>query len=294
MLAGFFAAAVLSKFGWSSLFMAGGLGAVGFGLLLGVSLPETPRFLARHSRTWPELAALLRRLSQPVGPAATFVDPAERAATGPADYRALFAGSLLRDTLSLWTAGLVCFWVVYCVFSWLPTALNSGGLSPAMASYGLAAWNLGGIFGALLCAGAVTRFGSRAPLAVCCIGAAIASFLLRNVSVLEDTRLMIYGLGIHGFFVNAVQSLLFALCAFVYPTSIRATGTASAIAFGRLGAIGSAFGGVYLINRGGASGFLGMLSLSMLLVLAGLLIGKRRIPALAPRTSHDLNRTPAS
>jgi len=90
---------------------------------------------------------------------------------------------------------------------------------------------------------------------------------------------MIYGLGIHGLFVNAVQSLLFALCAFVYPTSIRATGTASVLAFGRIGAIVSAFWGVYLIIHGGTQMYLTMMSWAMLLVLAALLLGKRQIPA---------------
>ena len=294
MFAGFVAASVLSRSGWSSLFFVGGLGAIGFGVVLGLSLPETPRFLARHSRTWPELVALLERLSRPIAPASTFMDPAEQGGTKSANFGTLFAGSLRRDTISLWMAGLVCFWVVYCAFSWLPTALSSEGLSPSMASYGLAAWNLGGVLGALLCAAAVTRFGSRWPLAFCCLGAAATSFVLRDVNALKSTHLMIYGLGVHGFFVNAVQSLLFALCAFVYPTSIRATGTASALAFGRIGAIGSAFGGVYLIIRGGAPAFLGMLSLSMLLVLAALMIGKRRIPALARRASRGVASTSAS
>lgn len=38
----------------------------------------------------------------------------------------------------------------------------------------------------------------------------------------------------------AVQSTMFALCAHVYPAAVRATGTASALAFGRFGAILSA------------------------------------------------------
>ena len=53
----------------------------------------------------------------------------------------------------------------------------------------------------------------------------------RFTVLLADTSLLIFGLGVHGMFVNAVQSTMYALCAYVYPTSVRATGTASALAF---------------------------------------------------------------
>jgi AAHS family 4-hydroxybenzoate transporter-like MFS transporter len=103
-----------------------------------------------------------------------------------------------------------------------------GGLSPAIAGSGLTAYNLGGVFGALICAVVITRFGSRWPIVICCAGAALTAYLLQGVNVAQDTNLFIAGIGLHGLFVNAVQCSLYALCAFVYPTLVRATGTASA------------------------------------------------------------------
>ena len=80
------------------------------------------------------------------------------------------------------------------------------------------------------------------------------------------------------FFVNAVQSTMYALCAYVYPTSVRATGTASALAFGRIGAITSAFAGAAVITAGGASSYLLMLGGAMAVVLIALALVKRHIP----------------
>ena len=93
----------------------------------------------------------------------------------------------------------------------------------------------------------------------------------------DNTSLLIFGLGLHGLFVNAVQSTMYALCAFVYPTQVRATGTASALAFGRLGAILSAFAGAAVITAAGAAGYLGMLGGAMVLVFVALSVVRNHI-----------------
>jgi MFS transporter, AAHS family, 4-hydroxybenzoate transporter len=74
---------------------------------------------------------------------------------------------------------------------------------------------------------------------------------------------------------------MFALCAYVYPTAVRATGTASALAFGRFGAILSAFAGAAVITSGGASAYLMMLGGAMILVFVALAGVRRHIPPLA-------------
>jgi AAHS family 4-hydroxybenzoate transporter-like MFS transporter len=79
-------------------------------------------------------------------------------------------------------------------------------------------------------------------------------------------------------FVNAVQSTMYALCAFMYPTSVRATGTASALAFGRLGAILSAFAGAAVITAGGAMAYLALLGTAMVFAMIALLVVRRHIP----------------
>jgi AAHS family 4-hydroxybenzoate transporter-like MFS transporter len=110
-----------------------------------------------------------------------------------------------------------------------------------------------------------------------CWGRATAYFPPRG-QCRPDTNLFIAGIGLHGLFVNAVQCSLYALCAFVYPTLVRATGTASALAFGRLGAILSSFAGAAVITAGGAHAYLTLLGSAMVVTLVAMLVVRRHIP----------------
>ncbi|MGY2048054.1 MFS transporter [Methylobacterium sp. JK268] len=285
MLAGLFAGSVIPALGWRALFWLGGLIPVALGLVLALALPETPRFLARRPARWPELARLLGRMARPLPAGTVFVDATERAAAAREGVSALFAPGLARDTLALWAAFFLNLLAIYSAFSWLPTMLVAEGLSVAVAGSGLTAYNLGGVFGALLCALAINGLGSRWPLLLCCLGGAATAFALEAVDVRTHADLLILGLGLQGFFANATQSTMYAVCAHVYPTSVRATGTASALAFGRLGAILSAFAGAAVITAGGAGAYLTLLGGAMAGVAAALAVLRGHIPALAHRTA---------
>ena len=280
MLAGLFASAVLPALGWRALFFICGSLPLILSLLLVLGLPESPRFLVRRSARWAELSGLLARMSRTIPADATFSDRIEQRAEQRKGLAALFETGLARDTIAIWCAFFMCLLAVYSAFSWLPTMLTSEGLDVAVAASGLTAYNMGGVFGALFCAVAIARFGSRWPLLACCIGATASALVIQQLGTKDHTSLLIAGLGVHGLFVNAVQSTMFALCAYVYPTAVRATGTASALAFGRFGAILSAFAGAAVITSGGASAYLLMLGGAMILVFVALAAVRRHIPPL--------------
>lgn len=279
MLAGLFAGQVLPAYGWRALFFMGGALAIALGILLLIMLPESPRYLSRHPRRWGELSKLLSRMQRPMADGVRYTDVREQANEKQGGFRALFAAGFGRDTIAIWVAFFMCLTAVYSAFSWLPTMLASEGLPLSIAGSGLTAYNLGGVIGALACAVAMTRWGSLWPLAICCMGAAVSAFAMLKVDAMQNSGLLIFGFGVHGLFVNAVQSTMYALCAFIYPTSVRATGTASALAFGRLGAILSAFVGATVITRGGAQGYLTLLGAVMVVALIALLLVRRHIPA---------------
>ena len=111
----------------------------------------------------------------------------------------------------------------------------------------------------------------------------LSAFAMSNMQVADNVALLIFGFGVHGMFVNAAQVSLYALCAYVYQTSVRATGTATALAVGRGGGILSAFIGAAVITSGGASGFLGLLAATMLLAAVAVFAVRRHIPGLAQR-----------
>ncbi|MGO4329136.1 MFS transporter [Cupriavidus sp. 2TAF22] len=280
MLAGLFAGVVLPHYGWRSLFFIGGTFPLVCGVLLLAVLPESPRFLARKHHRWPELRDLLSRMARPTAESTVFKDIGEQATEKRAGFSALFEASLIRDTLAIWSAFFMCLIAVYSAFSWLPTMLSAEGLPIGIASSGLTAWNLGAVIGGLGCAVAIARFGSRWPMVIASSGAAASAFLLQSVNAGKNTDLFIFGLGVHGMFVSAIQCTLYAVCAYVYTTNVRATGTASALAFGRLGSILSAFLGAIVITAGGASAYLGLLGSAMLFVTVALLVIKRHIPSL--------------
>ena len=283
LFAGLFASAVLPMYGWRGLFWIGGLVPVAYSVLLFFKLPESPRFLARKPARWPELGKLLARMQRPTEANTVFVDAMEQRTEEKAGFAALFQNGRARDTLAIWAAFFMCLLAVYSAFSWLPAMLASEGMSPAIASAGLTAYNFGGVFGALTTAVVISRYGSRWPIALCCVGGAVTAYLLQSVNLAQNTNLFIVGIGLHGLFVNAVNCSLYALCAYVYPTLVRATGTASALAFGRFGAILSSFVGAAVITAGGANGYLTLLGTAMVVTLMAMLVLRNHIPSAVSR-----------
>jgi MFS transporter, AAHS family, 4-hydroxybenzoate transporter len=266
--------------GWRALFFAGGAMPIVFLLLLLVALPESPRFLARRPKRWPELTRMLERMHRSVAADTGFIDPADPVSTRQEGFTSVFKAQYRWDTIALWASFFTSLLAIFCTFNWLPTMLVTAGLSSRTASEGLTAWNIGGVFGAVLCALVIGRLGSRGPMLACCAGAAISVLFVREIDLRSHTTLALYGLVADGLFANAVQSTMFALAAFVYPTSIRATGTSSAVAFGRLGAVISAFAGAAAITYAGASGYLLLLAGLMTLALIFLALVRHHIPAV--------------
>jgi AAHS family 4-hydroxybenzoate transporter-like MFS transporter len=277
MLAGFVAGHVIPLYGWRGLFWIGGAIPLILPLILIVKLPESPRFLAHNSNRWAELRTLLGRMSRPVPNDISFFDSREQAVAGNGGVKALFQQGRGFDTVALWIACFAVLLATYSAFSWLPTMLTGEGVSGAVAGTGLTAYNLGGVLGAMVCAYAVTRFGSKWPLAIFTAGGAVSAFFLMTIKPAENIDLLIVGIGMHGLFVTTVQCIIYSLCANVYPTNIRATGTAATLAIGRLGAILSSFVGAAMITAGGAFSYFAMLGAAMVVAMFALWFVKNQI-----------------
>ena len=276
MLAGLVAGKILPLQGWRAFFLIGGAMPVVYALILFFLLRESPKYLARQSARWEELRALMTRMAHNVEQVREFTDGVIDAAR-QGSLRALFQHGRAHDTLWLWLAFFMTLLSIYSAFSWLPTMLTTEGLSPALAGMGLTAYNFGGVFGAVLCALAMNRFGSRWPMTIWAAMSAITAFALKAVSVTADPQTFLLGLGVHGLFITALQCALYALCAHVYPTSIRVTGTAAALSFGRLGAILSSFVGAAMITAGGANAYLNLLGGSMVVTVLALVVVRDHI-----------------
>ena len=271
MVGGVIASQVLPALGWRALYGIGGAMPLGFAILLWLSLPESPRFLARRPEGRQRLTELLRRLGHAVDPGSTYEDRTKVAADGRAPIRALFGTALARDTVGLWVAYFFCLASIYAIFGWLPTLLTSQGISLATATTGLAVYNLGGVCGVVMWTLLISAFGSRGPMLAGALGTAVSALfvLLIPFHANGSPVFLLVAVGLNGLLANAVQTSMFALAAHVYPTAVRSSGVAYASAIGRTGGVISSLFGAVLIQAGPAV-FWWAMAAAMVAVFAGL------------------------
>jgi MFS transporter, AAHS family, 4-hydroxybenzoate transporter len=274
-LGGFIAAAVLPTMGWRALFLIAGIAPLIFSLLLLVMLPESPAYLLRIAGAQHRVVELLRQMGIAVPPGSQVVDRVQRL-EGRGQLGQLFAPALRRDTIALGAAFFACLLAVYACFNWLPTLMTQNGYDLATASIALTIFNLGGVVAALVGGWAADRFGTRLPLSLLA-GCVIVAALLLAIVPLGQTA-MLAALLLLGAGVAGAQSVLTALAAHVFPTSIRSTGVGFSVGFGRAGGILSAFVGAYALTLGGSAAFFGTLGLAGLGALLAINLVRRHTP----------------
>ena len=279
-IAGLLGSQLLAHAGWRLLFLIGGAVPLVLAALLFYLLPESPRFLARHPSRRPELVRLLRRIGHEIRDDAVIGDLAERPAAR-APIAALFQPDLRRDTIALWGSFVSCLLAVYLGFSWLPSVLTGAGFTPAAASNGITAFNLGGVVGAIGGGLAFSRIGSRAAM-LAMTGGAIAGAVTLSLMTIEASmaRLPLFALlTLSGGLINAVQTTMYALATNVYTSAIRATGVGVAVAVGRLGAILSGYAGAWALEYRGSAAYFGLMAAAMGVCFVTLSTVRRHVPA---------------
>ncbi len=277
LVGGLIAAHTLPSLGWRALFIMGGIAPLILTGVLAVWLPESPRYLAGRPSRAGELDKVMARMGH-AHDGAGFTDHGETQVKR-ASFGQLFDQAFRLDTVALWGAFFFCILSTYVVFSWAPSMLSASGFDLAVSSNGLAAFNLGGVLGAVAGAWAILRYGSRVSMLVMAAGAVISCALLALTPLDAGhgaTRLMA-GLFVAGAFINGVQTTLYALAAQVYPAAVRATGVGATAAVGRLGAIVSSFVGAAVVSTGGAAYF-GAIALTMTFTLVSLALIRRHAP----------------
>ena len=182
--------------------------------------------------------------------------------------------------LALWGAMFACMLAVYTAFNWVPTMLNGAGLGLRVASNGLAAFNLGGVVGAICGGLVIARIGSK-PTMLTIAAAAVAgavALALTPITATASALPIVALLGFTGAAINAIQTTLYALAAHVYPTAVRATGVGTAVAFGRVGGVLSSYAGEWAIGAGGSAAFFALMATAMAVVFVCLALVARHVP----------------
>ena len=283
-LAGFVAGEVLPRWGWHTLFViCGVIPLVLLAVLLKV-LPESPRFLARQRERWSELSVLLRRLGHNVPADASFADTREKAVKA-ASLKELFVPEYFRDTLALCGSFFFCLLSVYMGTNWVPSMLAAAKFTVGTASYGLTAFNFGGVAGAILGATLIVKLGSRMSMLTMAAGAVAGAVVMATMSIGPANTFAVFAmLAWTGGLINAVQTTMYALAAHVFPTPIRGTGVGTAVAFGRIGGVLSPILGSWALTAGGASEYFTLIAGTMTMAFVSLAIVRHHVPGSGAST----------
>jgi len=292
-LAGIVGGLVLPSLGWRALFLIGGIVPLLLGGVLLKVLPESPRYLARQKARWPELRALMGRLGHDVPADAVFFDGREQA-VAKASVGQLLVPEFRRDTLALCGSFFFCLLSVYMGTNWVPQMLTRSGFDVGTASWGLTAFNFGGVAGAIIGALVIMRLGSRISMLTMAAGAIAGAIVMSVMAISPQASVLVFVmLAWTGGLINAVQTTMYALAAHVFPTSIRSTGVGTAVAFGRIGGVLSPSVGSWALESGGAPLYFRLLAGTMVATFAALAAVRHHSPgASSVRASGSVVAAP--
>jgi MFS transporter, AAHS family, 4-hydroxybenzoate transporter len=230
-------------YGWQSIFLIGGIIPVIMAVFFVSLIPESVRYLARHSGMRAELESTMRRITGRAAPKGGYVGDTEPLKKG--SPKQLFDPQLAKRTFLLWTACFFNVLIIFFIISWIPSLLRATDLTRSAGVMAITAFSFGGLIGSLAQGALMNRFGVRGFLILEFAGS-VCSFALLAAS---PTNLLVT-VGIFvvlGFMVNGIQAGLNITAIEIYPSTIRATGIGWAGAVGRIGSmVGPLVGGLLL------------------------------------------------
>jgi len=213
---GLVTAKLMPGYGWQSVFIFCGAIALGLVPLIALWMPETLR---------PRASA---KAAIPLGE--------------------LFRDGRARITLLFWLVFFINIMELYFLTSWLPTTINSQGISIEWAVIATSLLQFGGVAGAFALGPLVDRFGPRLVLGPAFATAAVCVAIIGLAG--SSLAITLIAAAFCGIGTVGAQNCNNGVAAKFYPAPIRATGVGWALAVGRIGSIlGPVVGGL-LLNAG--------------------------------------------
>ncbi len=156
-LGGVAAAHIVAEFGWRAVLVVGGALPLLLVPVLAIMLPESVRYLVVNGLRLDQVTRILQRIAPSEDLSqASFAAPGKARAGFPVTH--LFDANLRRGTLFLWLAFFMSLLVIYLLSSWLPTLINSTGMTLKDASLVTAMFQVGGTVGAISLGQLMDRF----------------------------------------------------------------------------------------------------------------------------------------
>jgi len=250
---GFVAAGLISRFGWQSVFVVGGLIPLLIAVVTAAVLPESIRFLVLKRPADRRLPGYLAKIAPGVPASEGISFGAAQRESNAFVVKELFREGRARVTALLWICFFMNLMLIFFLNSWLPTVMNDAGIKIETAILITSLFQVGGavggvVFGRIL-DGAPSASNFKV-LAFVYFGAAVTTVLIGQSGA--SVAALLFTVTACGFCVTGGQTASNAAAAAYYPTAIRSTGVGWCLGIGRVGSIiGPILGGVLLLSAGG-------------------------------------------
>ncbi|ADG19445.1 3-(3-hydroxy-phenyl)propionate transporter MhpT [Paraburkholderia atlantica] len=211
---------------WRHIFYVGGVGPLIIIPLLIALLPESREFAAESRESTKADKPLL------------------------STREVLFGEGRAAATIGIWISFFCTLIVLYFLLNWLPSLTVGRGMSRSQAGIAQIFFNVGSVIGVLGIGLLMDRFRqglSVTAVYACIVGALVALSQVASIETLS-VAVLFAGMGVVG-----AQSMLYALSAASYPTSVRGTGVGAAVAVGRVGSIVGPAAAGQLLSMGKSS-----------------------------------------
>ncbi len=236
-------AVMLPRWGWQSVFYAGGVLPLTLALLLIAILPESVRYLEVSGAEQRKISRILARISSELANA-----PVSRSQHQDqrrnAPVFSLFTEGRAAGTILLWIPFFMNLLMLYFVVFWLPALLRQTGKPVSAGATAVMLFSVGGIAGSFVEGNLMNRWGAFTVLLAEFL---CTTLLIASLAYSTSFSLMMTITFVLGFVVQGAQGGLSAVAATFYPISIRSTGIGWCLGVGRIGSIvGPMLGGVML------------------------------------------------
>jgi AAHS family 4-hydroxybenzoate transporter-like MFS transporter len=236
-------AVMLPRWGWQSVFYAGGILPVTLALLLIAILPESVRYLEVSGANQRKISKILARISPELASA-----PLSRSEQQDQRRKApvvnLFTEGRAAGTILLWIPYFMNLLMLYFIVFWLPALLRQTGKPVSAGITAILLFSAGGIAGSFIEGGFMNRWGAFPVLLTEFL---CTTLLIASLAYSTSFPLMMTITFVLGFVVQGAQGGLSAVAATFYPISIRSTGIGWCLGVGRIGSIvGPILGGMMM------------------------------------------------
>ena len=246
MIAAFAASYLLPHWGWQSVFYVGGLAPVAIAFLVLIMLPESIAHLVKSGNS-EKAKTIVKKIDKAstldLSAGLRITEPGQQKKSG---MRALFSGDFAKTTSLLWLLFFLSFYLLWVLFSWVPTLLKQAGATTEQFSIGFAFIHMGSVIACLCIGTLMSKFNKLNVVKYLFLGAFIAMLAFGYFASHAFTIILLVSI-FTGMLVNGGNSSLMGLASAVYPSDVRGSGIGCAYGIGKVGTlIAPLAGGLYL------------------------------------------------